>query len=674
MSSPQPHEDNILIINCNPQLLKDLQSILNRAGYSILTAKSAEEGIQFLKSQSFALIICDHDLPKLNGLEMLKESHVLAPESMRLILVGGEEHPMLSPAIERGEITHCILKPVVLEAFLVTVKGAIAHFKAMQENRRLQKLLFDQNQNMRRNDQSQQKVLKIREEILKGKIPEDLRSFEIAAVYLTSRGEDGNFFEFYHPSANILDVAIGDVRGDGLPAALIGTTVKNRLLRFALPMSRVQVYRKGKIWNEDLFTPEEILSLINQDLETFLGGVDYFVGLIYGRFDTEAQTFTYMNRGFPLFFHYHFKKNIFTQSQGPSIPLGVLKNGPEAPISIEIGEGDLFIFPSEGLSKACSPTGELFDVSLLNEIVLTHRGSSAEHILRLIRQAVAEHTQQNNFAGDFTLVIVKIKEMVPQNLNYEGLAKFACDLSQLQAVRSFVDRICKNAPGDCEYLSTQIQLLISEVFSNLVKYAFPDRLQPLKETVIIAGSLGKEGIQFEISDKGISIDPSKMKEPALSGEDESGFGWYIIRAIADELTYIPKRTAEGWNHLHVFKKYLTQEVRMNLTHTLKDNVLIITPEFENLDTKNAGDFKNQVIDLISTYGNQKVIFDLHQLQFVDSSGLGSFLSILKVLNKQGGDLKLSRLNRSTQATLEVVSLHKIFEIFAGNEDAIRSFK
>lgn len=113
---------------------------------------------------------------------------------------------------------------------------------------------------------------------------------------------------------------------------------------------------------------------------------------------------------------------------------------------------------------------------------------------------------------------------------------------------------------------------------------------------------------------------------------------------------------------------------MNLKHGLKDNILIITPEFENLDTKNASDFKEEVIDLVSSYGNQRVIFDLHKLRSVDSYGLGTILSILKVLNQQGGDLKLSRLNRGTRETLEFVSLHKIFEIFSGNEAAVQSFK
>lgn len=113
---------------------------------------------------------------------------------------------------------------------------------------------------------------------------------------------------------------------------------------------------------------------------------------------------------------------------------------------------------------------------------------------------------------------------------------------------------------------------------------------------------------------------------------------------------------------------------MNVKHGFKDDILIITPEFEHLDTQNAGDFKDEVIDLVSSYGSPKVVFDLHRIKSVDSYGLGTILSILKSLHLQGGDLKLARLNHSAKETMEFVSLHKILEIFSGNEAAIHSFK
>ena len=101
--------------------------------------------------------------------------------------------------------------------------------------------------------------------------------------------------------------------------------------------------------------------------------------------------------------------------------------------------------------------------------------------------------------------------------------------------------------------------------------------------------------------------------------------------------------------------------------------LIITPERESLDAHDAPEFKEKVIDLIEANSLIRVVFDLHQMQFIDSSGLGSFLSVLRVLHSHGGELKLACMNKPVRTMFELVSMHKIFEIFNTKEDAIRSF-
>lgn len=112
---------------------------------------------------------------------------------------------------------------------------------------------------------------------------------------------------------------------------------------------------------------------------------------------------------------------------------------------------------------------------------------------------------------------------------------------------------------------------------------------------------------------------------------------------------------------------------MNIEHSKKDNILIITPEGESLDAKDAPKFKEKVFGLITDNKSSNVVFDLQHLKFIDSSGLGSFLSVLRLLSHQGGELKLARMNQPIRTTFELVSLHKIFEIFNTTEDAISSF-
>ncbi len=113
---------------------------------------------------------------------------------------------------------------------------------------------------------------------------------------------------------------------------------------------------------------------------------------------------------------------------------------------------------------------------------------------------------------------------------------------------------------------------------------------------------------------------------------------------------------------------------MDLKTAQSNHILIITPEGEHLDAKEAPQFKESVIKLITKEDINQVVLDLQHLQFIDSSGLGSFLSILRALNTQGGDLKLARMNKPIRTMFDLVCMHKIFEIFNSTEDAMRSFK
>ena len=90
---------------------------------------------------------------------------------------------------------------------------------------------------------------------------------------------------------------------------------------------------------------------------------------------------------------------------------------------------------------------------------------------------------------------------------------------------------------------------------------------------------------------------------------------------------------------------------------------------EQLDASNAKDFKRDVAPVINRVS--KVVFDLGQLHFVDSSGLGAMLSCLRQVNSAGGELKLCGLSKPVRALFELVRMHRIFDICDTREDALR---
>jgi anti-sigma B factor antagonist len=103
-----------------------------------------------------------------------------------------------------------------------------------------------------------------------------------------------------------------------------------------------------------------------------------------------------------------------------------------------------------------------------------------------------------------------------------------------------------------------------------------------------------------------------------------------------------------------------------------DDVTVVTLPGEQLDARNAREFKGDTAPLLQSQA--KVIFDLSQLRFVDSCGLGLILSCLRQLNTTGGDLKLCGMSKRVWALFELVRMHRIFDIYATKDEAVRAFQ
>ena len=101
------------------------------------------------------------------------------------------------------------------------------------------------------------------------------------------------------------------------------------------------------------------------------------------------------------------------------------------------------------------------------------------------------------------------------------------------------------------------------------------------------------------------------------------------------------------------------------------DVTVAAVSVEDLDAGNAAEFKRDMAAVVDA--NTKVVLDLSRLRFVDSSGLGAFISCLRKLNAKGGDLKLSGMSKQVRAVFELVRMHRVFDIFGSRDDAVRAF-
>lgn len=71
--------------------------------------------------------------------------------------------------------------------------------------------------------------------------------------------------------------------------------------------------------------------------------------------------------------------------------------------------------------------------------------------------------------------------------------------------------------------------------------------------------------------------------------------------------------------------------------------------------------------------NTKLILNLEGVQFIDSSGFGVFLSVMKVANNNYGYFKICNVSNEVMELFKLLQLHNVFEIYNNLDDCIKSF-
>jgi anti-sigma B factor antagonist len=83
-------------------------------------------------------------------------------------------------------------------------------------------------------------------------------------------------------------------------------------------------------------------------------------------------------------------------------------------------------------------------------------------------------------------------------------------------------------------------------------------------------------------------------------------------------------------------------------------------------------FRETLRELV-TKGQKKVLLNLADVSYIDSSGIGELVSGFTTVTNQGGQLKLLNLNKRVQDLLQITKLYTVFEVFDDEASAVRSF-
>lgn len=100
--------------------------------------------------------------------------------------------------------------------------------------------------------------------------------------------------------------------------------------------------------------------------------------------------------------------------------------------------------------------------------------------------------------------------------------------------------------------------------------------------------------------------------------------------------------------------------------------LVVYVDVDTIDASNAKALKQQIDPLI--LGRSSVALGMNDVQFIDSSGLGTLLTFMRKIKSAGGALVLFGLSDQARSLFELVKMDRIFEIVDTKADAIRSLE
>jgi len=106
---------------------------------------------------------------------------------------------------------------------------------------------------------------------------------------------------------------------------------------------------------------------------------------------------------------------------------------------------------------------------------------------------------------------------------------------------------------------------------------------------------------------------------------------------------------------------------------LINNVYVAS--FENINRFNAlitEPVKEQLNNLFNK-PNTKLILNLEGISFIDSSGFGVFLSVMKTASINFGHFKLCNISREVMELFKLLQLHNVFEIYSNFDDCLKSY-
>lgn len=219
-----------------------------------------------------------------------------------------------------------------------------------------------------------------------------IEGMELVAFNCPCEAVGGDFYDFIDLPGENLGIALGDVSGKGIPAALLMATICTAL--------RVQV--------ENVYAMREVIGRVNRALCKNSRLYDYAT-LFYAVLDVKQRRLTYVNAGhnFPLLF----RGDQIIRLQTGGMIVGMYPEATYEEGFISLKPDDILVIYTDGFTEVSDDRDEPFGEERLRQVIHQHRCLNAEDIVRKLENVVSGfECPGSESCDDRTLVVLKVHQ------------------------------------------------------------------------------------------------------------------------------------------------------------------------------------------------------------------------------------------------------------------------
>ena len=136
--------------------------------------------------------------------------------------------------------------------------------------------------------------------------------------------------------------------------------------------------------------------------------VESFATVCYARIDAETHELSFVDCGHTGTIHYRTDAGKAEVLRGTNMPLGFRVQEQYEQQTVSLGDGDLLVFYSDGVTEAMNAREELFGEVRLASAVEKHNEETPEALTEILCRQVREFTGSDTFRDDLTILVIRV--------------------------------------------------------------------------------------------------------------------------------------------------------------------------------------------------------------------------------------------------------------------------